>query len=306
LTLSALKPQTRKEEGGFYHQMERHFGRFFRRVLLPYHVDVESIKAHMDCGVLKVSPLVVSSIVPSRILIDQKTGALEHQSGWQGQNRGAGPSSPNQYVHLHASLLVFMNSMPHIRRNNDGRAGVRAAASRPQGFVLFLLPTAEPSRFQVFSPFGTGKTNKMRFSSSIFSSASTTQMEGQEAEVEVQTTVGTKETLPIRCSCSQKHKKMTNTETEAEVPIEAPKLEAKNVIYCGGTLVLGRFGHGIISIFESIYYPVCGLPAEYCEFGPDFNRCKPWLIANCPEVYPELIPKEGEEKKGMCYTTGVG
>jgi hypothetical protein len=40
---------------------------------------------------------------------------------------------------------------------------------------------------------------------------------------------------------------------------------------------------------------VCGLPAEYCEFGPDFNRCKPWLIEHCPEVYPSLVKKEGEE-----------
>jgi len=42
-----------------------------------------------------------------------------------------------------------------------------------------------------------------------------------------------------------------------------------------------------------LYCGVCGLPPEYCEFGPDFERCKPWLIENCPEVYPELIKKEG-------------
>lgn len=54
LTLSALKPQTRREEGGFYHQTERHFGRFYRRILLPYNVDADNVKAHMDGGVLKV------------------------------------------------------------------------------------------------------------------------------------------------------------------------------------------------------------------------------------------------------------
>lgn len=44
---------------------------------------------------------------------------------------------------------------------------------------------------------------------------------------------------------------------------------------------------------------VCGLPAEYCEFGPDFNRCKPWLIEHCPELYPELVKKEeGGEAAG--------
>lgn len=54
LTLCALKPQTRREEGGFYHQTERHFGRFFRRVLLPYHVEEDSVRAHVENGVLKV------------------------------------------------------------------------------------------------------------------------------------------------------------------------------------------------------------------------------------------------------------
>jgi hypothetical protein len=52
---------------------------------------------------------------------------------------------------------------------------------------------------------------------------------------------------------------------------------------------------------SSVCELVCGLPAEYCEFGPDFNRCKPWLIEHCPEIYPSLIKKEGEEgeEKGM-------
>ncbi|KAG8052832.1 hypothetical protein GUJ93_ZPchr0001g32657 [Zizania palustris] len=36
-----------------------------------------------------------------------------------------------------------------------------------------------------------------------------------------------------------------------------------------------------------LYCAVCGLPAEYCEFGHDFERCKPWLRAHAPGVYPE-------------------
>lgn len=36
-----------------------------------------------------------------------------------------------------------------------------------------------------------------------------------------------------------------------------------------------------------LYCGVCGLPAEYCEFGPDFERCKPWLRAHAPGVYPD-------------------
>jgi hypothetical protein len=34
---------------------------------------------------------------------------------------------------------------------------------------------------------------------------------------------------------------------------------------------------------------VCSLPAEYCEFGPDFEKCKPWLVKNAPELYPALV-----------------
>ncbi|XP_043704471.1 translation machinery-associated protein 22-like [Telopea speciosissima] len=45
-----------------------------------------------------------------------------------------------------------------------------------------------------------------------------------------------------------------------------------------------------------LYCPVCSLPAEYCEFGPDFEKCKPWLIENAPKLYPDLI-KEANEKE---------
>ncbi|OMO86554.1 Translation initiation factor SUI1 [Corchorus olitorius] len=45
-----------------------------------------------------------------------------------------------------------------------------------------------------------------------------------------------------------------------------------------------------------LYCPICSLPAEYCEFGPDFQRCKPWLIKNAPELYPDLC-KEANEKE---------
>jgi len=49
------------------------------------------------------------------------------------------------------------------------------------------------------------------------------------------------------------------------------KVEAVKVLYCG----------------------VCGLPAEYCEFGSDFQNCKPWLIQHAPHIYPDLIQEAG-------------
>ncbi|XWS72187.1 hypothetical protein CRYUN_Cryun02cG0018700 [Craigia yunnanensis] len=51
------------------------------------------------------------------------------------------------------------------------------------------------------------------------------------------------------------------------------------------------------------YCQVCSLPAEYCEFGPEFNKCKPWLIQNTPDLYPDLLkggssePKQEEVKR---------
>ncbi|XP_039051318.1 translation machinery-associated protein 22-like [Hibiscus syriacus] len=50
-----------------------------------------------------------------------------------------------------------------------------------------------------------------------------------------------------------------------------------------------------------LYCPLCSLPAEYCEFGPDFEKCKPWLIKNAPELYPHLL-KEANEKEAEKVT----
>lgn len=45
-----------------------------------------------------------------------------------------------------------------------------------------------------------------------------------------------------------------------------------------------------------LYCQMCGLPAEYCEFGPDFEKCKPWLIQNAPDLYPDLL-KEANDRQ---------
>ncbi|PON48725.1 Density-regulated protein DRP [Trema orientale] len=45
-----------------------------------------------------------------------------------------------------------------------------------------------------------------------------------------------------------------------------------------------------------LYCGVCSLPAEYCEFGPDFEKCKPWLIQNAPDLYPDIL-KESNAKE---------
>ncbi|KDP33840.1 hypothetical protein JCGZ_07411 [Jatropha curcas] len=58
-----------------------------------------------------------------------------------------------------------------------------------------------------------------------------------------------------------------------------------------------------------LYCSVCSLPAEYCEFGPDFAKCKPWLIQNAPDLYPDLIKeanaKEADKVADQLQSTGI-
>ncbi len=35
-----------------------------------------------------------------------------------------------------------------------------------------------------------------------------------------------------------------------------------------------------------VYCGVCGVPPEYCNFGPDWERCQVWIAANCPHLMP--------------------
>ena len=53
------------------------------------------------------------------------------------------------------------------------------------------------------------------------------------------------------------------------------------------------------------YCGICSLPPEYCEYGPDTEKCKQWLRDNIPDLYEELVGKieglsldgDGEKKK---------
>ncbi|KAH1131892.1 hypothetical protein J1N35_003270 [Gossypium stocksii] len=57
------------------------------------------------------------------------------------------------------------------------------------------------------------------------------------------------------------------------------------------------------------YCKVCGLPAEYCEFGSEFDKCKPWLIQNAPDLYPDLLKeanaKEADKVADQLQSTGI-
>ncbi|CAJ2638003.1 unnamed protein product [Trifolium pratense] len=58
-----------------------------------------------------------------------------------------------------------------------------------------------------------------------------------------------------------------------------------------------------------LYCQVCSLPPEYCEFGSDFEKCKPWLIQNVPDLYPNLLNeanvKESDKVADKLQGTGI-
>ncbi|EFJ35219.1 hypothetical protein SELMODRAFT_141796 [Selaginella moellendorffii] len=58
---------------------------------------------------------------------------------------------------------------------------------------------------------------------------------------------------------------------------------------------------------QVLYCAVCSLPPEYCEFGPDFEKCKPWLLENVPDLYPELARERAEQQlQGLTVSNEKG
>lgn len=62
-------------------------------------------------------------------------------------------------------------------------------------------------------------------------------------------------------------------------------LEARDVIYCGA----------------------CGMPPEYCEYGPDFeSHCNPWLLKRHPDLHAKLKALRGAAAKPVRGGEGQG
>ncbi|XP_002976413.2 translation machinery-associated protein 22, partial [Selaginella moellendorffii] len=57
---------------------------------------------------------------------------------------------------------------------------------------------------------------------------------------------------------------------------------------------------------KMLYCGVCSLPPEYCEFGPDFEKCKPWLVENASDLYPELVKEKIAQQLGGMTVSDVG
>jgi len=53
----------------------------------------------------------------------------------------------------------------------------------------------------------------------------------------------------------------------------------------------------IDSLGEVEYCPTCGLPPDFCQYGPSWERCKPWCMEKYPQYYPELSGVSIEDAK---------
>jgi len=59
---------------------------------------------------------------------------------------------------------------------------------------------------------------------------------------------------------------------------------------------------------QVLYCGECGVPPEYCEYGPDYEtHCKSWLLKNHPTVYAELkaLRKGGDNDATDCTVTSA-
>ncbi|KAL0346695.1 UNVERIFIED_CONTAM: hypothetical protein Scaly_1685500 [Sesamum calycinum] len=48
-----------------------------------------------------------------------------------------------------------------------------------------------------------------------------------------------------------------------------------------------------------------GYPAEYCEFGPNFEKCKPWLINNAPDLLKDAGDVDADKQSDHPQSTSV-
>jgi density-regulated protein DRP1 len=52
--------------------------------------------------------------------------------------------------------------------------------------------------------------------------------------------------------------------------------------------------HVLLPLRAVVYCGACGMPPEYCEYGPDFEtHCLPWLKQHHPDLCEELAAKRG-------------
>ena len=51
---------------------------------------------------------------------------------------------------------------------------------------------------------------------------------------------------------------------------------------------------------------MCALPFEYCEWGPQFPKCKEWFQANFQRFYPEIGTADLAHEDVVALMTRLG
>ncbi|CAB3372151.1 Hypothetical predicted protein [Cloeon dipterum] len=54
---------------------------------------------------------------------------------------------------------------------------------------------------------------------------------------------------------------------------------------------------GVQYPLKVLYCGNCSLPLEYCEFYPDYEKCKQWLEKNMPNEFERVLQLQGESKE---------
>jgi len=103
LTLRSNKPMTQKEEGAIYYQNERHFGQFYRRLLLPEVCDASRIHASLTNGILSVS--LHKNDNGSNLPIDDGTNRNENRNDKQGETKERSDQSHGQTGQASANIM---------------------------------------------------------------------------------------------------------------------------------------------------------------------------------------------------------
>ncbi|XP_059480346.1 density-regulated protein homolog [Neocloeon triangulifer] len=58
----------------------------------------------------------------------------------------------------------------------------------------------------------------------------------------------------------------------------------------------GRPVPGVQYPLKVLYCGNCSLPLEYCEYYPDYEKCKQWLEKNMPNEFERVLQLQGEAK----------
>ena len=81
-------------------------------------------------------------------------------------------------------------------------------------------------------------------------------------------------------------------DTEVDPDVEEANDTNESELQLKGNEVPATSAETLIIKGNIVYCPICSLPPEFCENGPSYDRCLPWITQNCPEILnPDVLAK---------------